>query len=375
MLAHAKAFRAYNGTKPMGFAANADWYEPLTLCEADQQAAVNAMVWEIGLFWDLLTTGAWAPEIAAVVHHPRLPVLSVEDVELLRGAHGSVYYQNMYTGAYAWATGANAASDCQSHRASWRSPSEEPADFTTDSAAGKGAINPITNETIGALAPGSSWLHFTPTGLPKLQRWIAARYLQHIPDLKLVVTENGWGGAYPTKEQAVDDLQRCEYYRQYIGNMSKFTPDGKYGKGPLMLSEQAPTILGYFAWSLMDNFEWNDGYSQRFGITYVDYCGPHNNFTCKQTRTPKLTASWFTELLKDRSFRDQPHLWESLPECKWYSGANGTEPASSSLRNWEVVGAVGLVVAAVCVGVAVVRRHKRQEAHESNEPLAQVTAW
>lgn len=375
MLAHAKAYRAYNGTKPMGFAANADWYEPLTSCDADQQAAVNAMVWEIGLFWDLLTTGAWAPEIAQAVPHPRLPELSGADAELLRGAHGSVYYQNMYTSAYAWATGSNVGpqSDCPSPRAPWRSASEEPADFTSDSAAGKSAINPITKEPIGALAPGSSWLHFTPFGLPKLQRWIAGRYLDDIPGLKIVVTENGWGGAYPTKERAVDDLQRCEYFRQYIGNMSKFTL-GKHEQGPLVLSAHPPTILGYFAWSLLDNFEWNDGYSQRFGMTYVEYCGPHNNNTCKQTRTPKMTASWFTELLKDSSFREQPpHTWKSLPECKWYTNPDSNEPAGSRL--WVAVGVAALVVVSACVGVVVVRRRKRSEAQDSTEPLANLAAW
>jgi beta-glucosidase len=263
MRAHAKAYWAYNGSKPMGFAANADWYEPISKCQDDQQAAVNAMVWEIGLFWDLLTTGAWAPEIAEAVQHPRLPAISDDDSKLLRGAHGSVYYQNMYTASYAWAQGSGVGSDCPSPQAPWRAASQAAADFTTDASASKSATNPITKKEIGALAPGSSWLHFVPTGLPKLQRWIAARYKADIPSLKLVVTENGWGGAYADKQQAVDDVQRCEYYRQYLGNMSQFSVDDGYGSGPLVLSNDPPSVLGYFAWSLMDNFEWNDGHLLR----------------------------------------------------------------------------------------------------------------
>ena len=61
MRAHAKAYRAYDGGSPMGFAANADWFEPVSGCAADHHAAANAIVWQIGLFWDLLATGDWAP--------------------------------------------------------------------------------------------------------------------------------------------------------------------------------------------------------------------------------------------------------------------------------------------------------------------------
>lgn len=50
-------------------------------------------------------------------------------------------------------------------------------------------------------------------------------------------------------------------------------------------------VRGYFAWSIMDNFEWADGYSKRFGITYVDY---KNNLT----RTPKQSARWLAKLFK-----------------------------------------------------------------------------
>ena len=53
-----------------------------------------------------------------------------------------------------------------------------------------------------------------------------------------------------------------------------------------------PRILpvdGYSIWSFMDNFEWNDGYAKRFGICYTDYE--------TQTRTPKLSALWYKEVM------------------------------------------------------------------------------
>jgi beta-glucosidase len=49
-------------------------------------------------------------------------------------------------------------------------------------------------------------------------------------------------------------------------------------------------VRGYFVWSLLDNFEWASGYSERFGLTYVDYASLR--------RTPKSSFSWYADLIK-----------------------------------------------------------------------------
>ena len=51
-------------------------------------------------------------------------------------------------------------------------------------------------------------------------------------------------------------------------------------------------VTGFFPWSLLDNFEWSRGYSQRFGLVHVDYA--------TQKRTPKLSFDWYREVIRTR---------------------------------------------------------------------------
>jgi beta-glucosidase len=57
----------------------------------------------------------------------------------------------------------------------------------------------------------------------------------------------------------------------------------------LLLIRKGADVRGYFAWSLLDNFEWTYGYTQRYGLYHVDFT------TLK--RTPKLSATWFKEFI------------------------------------------------------------------------------
>ncbi len=78
-------------------------------------------------------------------------------------------------------------------------------------------------------------------------------------NLPVYITENGC--AAPDKlgpDGKVSDPERVAYFRDYLSAASRAIEDGV-------------NLKGYFAWSLMDNFEWADGYTQRFGIVYVDY--------------------------------------------------------------------------------------------------------
>jgi beta-glucosidase len=94
---------------------------------------------------------------------------------------------------------------------------------------------------------------------------------------EIYITENGCSSSdIPAQDGRVYDTDRVMYLRNYLAQLQRATADGV-------------PVRGYFAWSLMDNFEWGDGYTNRFGLHYVDYR--------TQKRTPKLSADFYKEVI------------------------------------------------------------------------------
>lgn len=96
----------------------------------------------------------------------------------------------------------------------------------------------------------------------------------------IFITENG--AAY--QDQLIDDRVDDEERRQYIESHVSVVAD---------LIERGIDVRGYFVWSLMDNFEWAEGYRKRFGIVHVDYA--------TLRRTLKNSALWYQALLRSRA--------------------------------------------------------------------------
>lgn len=94
----------------------------------------------------------------------------------------------------------------------------------------------------------------TPYGLLRLLRY----FQNKCKGLPIYITENGAAYEDVVEDGAVHDLKRCAYLQKHI-EICKMAIDEKIN------------LKGYFVWSFMDNFEWSNGYSKRFGIVYVDY--------------------------------------------------------------------------------------------------------
>ena len=121
----------------------------------------------------------------------------------------------------------------------------------------------------------SPWLQLAPQTL-----YWAPRYVSELWNPPaLYITENGAGydDDAPVNGR-VDDLHRRECLRNNLREMHAAIQDGV-------------PIKGYFLWSFMDNYEWEDGYARRFGIVYNDFK--------TQQRIPKLSALWYQQVVRE----------------------------------------------------------------------------
>ncbi|MFL5995302.1 MAG: GH1 family beta-glucosidase [Streptomyces sp.] len=108
-----------------------------------------------------------------------------------------------------------------------------------------------------------------PEGLTELLTAFHERYGDRLPPV--VITENG------CSYQGVDDQDRIAYLDGHLRALHKAV-------------EAGVDVRGYFVWSLMDNFEWAEGYARRFGLVHVDFE--------TLARTPKASYAWYRELLR-----------------------------------------------------------------------------
>lgn len=114
-----------------------------------------------------------------------------------------------------------------------------------------------------------------PQGLTEL----LVRMHQDYQPKSLWVTENGSAFVDQVQNGQVHDVERLEYLKEHIAACRHAI-------------EQGVPLHGYFAWSLLDNFEWASGYAKRFGLVRVDYD--------TQQRTVKASGRWYSDFLKGR---------------------------------------------------------------------------
>ncbi len=123
---------------------------------------------------------------------------------------------------------------------------------------------------------GYAHTHFYWPVTPPALYW-GPKFLHERYQLPIVITENGMANPdWPALDGQVHDTQRIDFLQRYLREYRRAAADGV-------------PVKGYFLWSIMDNFEWAEGYKQRFGIVHVDYA------TGK--RTPKDSALWYKTVI------------------------------------------------------------------------------
>ena len=111
----------------------------------------------------------------------------------------------------------------------------------------------------------------------------------------------------PSIIDTLNDFHRVNYMRSYLNSLANAITDGA-------------DVRGYFVWSLLDNFEWLDGYKLRFGLHYVNYTNLQ--------RTPKLSATMYKQLMYNFNIQLEKNTaqnqQEKMMESKYYFDSSGT---------------------------------------------------
>ncbi|WCJ38918.1 beta glucosidase 42 [Euphorbia peplus] len=262
ILAHATAFSIYQSKYKeiqggqVGLVVDCEWAEPNSDEIEDKKAAIRRLEFQLGWYLHPIYYGDY-PEVMRDILGHRLPKFSEEEKQLLSNSIDFIGL-NHYTTRFI------------------KNAKESPEDsFYYKAQTMVRLAEWEGGEPIGERA-ASEWLYVCPWGLRKVLNYVAQQY----KDTPIYVTENGMDDEEsdaPLNEM-LDDKLRVQYFKGYLASVAQAIKDGV-------------DVRGHFAWSLLDNFEWAQGYTKRFGIVYVDY---KNGLA----RHPKSSAYWFLRFLK-----------------------------------------------------------------------------
>lgn len=242
--AHAEAVRAYRaeGRNEVGIVLNLEPKYPASDSEADRSATERAHAYMNAQYMDPLFRGEYPAELREIFGDawPAFPAEEVESLTEPFDFLGVNYYTRNVV---------RHDPDADYLRGS---PVRQPQHAHTE----------------------TGWEVYPP-GLTDILVWAKERS----GSIPMYVTENGAAFYDPPKpiDGRVDDPLRIAYYRAHLAAVREAIDRGV-------------DMRGYFAWSLLDNFEWSHGYAKRFGLVHVDYE--------TQARTPKASARFYADIIR-----------------------------------------------------------------------------
>ena len=249
LLAHALAVETYRSKYQqsqhgkIGMAISTSFSLPSNTSNVNDIRAVDiSHAFQYGWFADPLVFGRYPQEMTNLITGNRLPQFNESMSHLIKGSYDFLGL-NYYSTNYVQWTGIPGDS------------------YLTDGRISGSPYNASGN-LIGPFAD-SWWLNVYPPGMRGILKWIKNRY----EDPDIYILENGVscpGENQLSETQALHDRFRMNYIYDHINEIVNAYQYDKV------------KVKGYFLWSLLDNFEWMDGYNVRFGFTYIDYA---NNLT------------------------------------------------------------------------------------------------
>ncbi|MFF9066719.1 glycoside hydrolase family 1 protein [Streptomyces sp. NPDC014891] len=265
LLAHGLAVQALRaaGARSIGIAAS---HSPVwTAGDSDEDRAAAELYDTLTnrLFADPILTGSYPAGLDSL-----LPGPVAEDLKTISAPldwYGVNYYNPMLVGAPGQAADPSAGEETAGPAGASFGGIEIPPDLPFD-----------IRQIEGRELTDFGW-PVVPDGLRELLATLRERYGDRLPPL--YITENGCSYADgPDPETGrIDDARRIAYHDGHVRALHR-------------AMEEGADVRGYFIWSILDNFEWAEGFRQRFGLVHVDYE--------TLVRTPKRSFAWYRDLIR-----------------------------------------------------------------------------
>ncbi|MCP3029840.1 beta-glucosidase [Halobacillus sp. A1] len=248
LTAHGKAVQSFRELVPdgeIGYAPNLGWLEPFSPAAEDQDACRRGMLWQKEWFMDPVFKGSYPEELIQIFkEHDAVLHIEEGDLELISQPI-DFYGINYYTGSLGR----------HNDEAGMFQVEEVPLDYRqTD---------------IG-------WPIYAD-GFYKALKNLNETY----GDVPIYITENGACYNHGVEDGKVNDQERIDYLKQHLTSLHRAIKAGV-------------PIKGYLVWSLLDNFEWAEGYEKRFGIIHINF----DTFE----RTRKESYYWYKNTVENKRF-------------------------------------------------------------------------
>lgn len=262
ILAHAKAVQLYrqqfqpkqSGT--IGITVHAFHFVPYRDDVFSHEAVERAFAFGVTWILDPVVYGEY-PDLMCKYIGNDLPKFSKEEATLLKTSVdfiGINHYSTLY------------AVDCFHYSTDCAPGEDRPIRGFAGTTGYRDGV-PIGDEM------GYDRFFVVPSGMENLTDYVRMKY----PNTTLYITENGYT---PLGPGMLHDFKRIKYHNAYLAALANAMRKGA-------------KVKGYFAWTLMDNFEWLQGYDVSYGLYQVDWR------TLK--RTPKLSAKWYADFLANKT--------------------------------------------------------------------------
>ncbi|ETI46043.1 hypothetical protein F443_09540 [Phytophthora nicotianae P1569] len=281
LLSHARAVQLFrelknshviNDKARIAIVLNADYAYPLDESNPDDvEAASRKMEFDVGWFLSPIVSGDY-PSVMREVVGDRLPRFTPEDTELLKGSY-DLFMLNHYS--------TRAATDCGSS-VSKTECSKLAIGWQRDRGVDISQTVPGTRPRSEKALKDSHCASFTayPPGYLETIKWLH----KHDTSADILLTENGWCG-----DDEIDNPDQLWYFQAYLEQVHK------------AITEEHIPVIGYTAWSFLDNYEWGS-YESRFGLYYVNYTSESGSPDFYQpkpsdlARIPRPSAKWFQKV-------------------------------------------------------------------------------